>query len=52
MPKNNSFMRKLERKERVRVNETKRTYRECGHWHTDNGYSHCTSPEGGAHVQS
>lgn len=46
MPKNNSKARKDQRKDRADSNEIKKLYRDCGHWHTDNGMQKCPYGKG------
>lgn len=41
MPKNNSKQRKEERVEKVKERELRMLVRDCGHWHTDNGWILC-----------
>lgn len=45
MPKNNSRQRKDGRLAQALVRQAKASYRNCGHWHTDNGYEKCPEKE-------
>lgn len=41
MGKNRSKIRKNERVERAEQRKLSMLVRNCGHWHTDNGYQNC-----------
>lgn len=43
--RNNSKARKLERYASALVRQAKASYRNCGHWHTDNGHDRCPDKE-------